>query len=412
MKKSINLLTVEEKFQDEKLIYGLKLTVLKEKSIMDMTDEKLEIFINKSCVDYLKSIDEIASFDRVIALSQQVFYRIRGYGFLENFLSKPQVTEIMVNDINSIFIEENGTMKKLDYRIESLEEYYRIINKIVSRSGREVNLSNPIVDARLEDGSRVNVVLPPIAKDQPALTIRRFPEKVIDIDYLIKSRTLSQEAANFLEKLVKSGYNIMISGGTSSGKTSLLNALSEFIDPQERIISIEDSRELRLIDKPNLVSLESRNSNNSKRGEIQLKDLIKTSLRMRPDRIIVGEVRGQEALDMLQAYNTGHSGSLTTGHANSCRDMISRLETMVLQAGDNIPLEAVKRMIASAINIVIQVSKLAGNKRRLVEISELYFSADEIKINPLYLFDYKEDKIYRTENEMINVRKFKNIYEK
>ncbi len=407
MKKYSNL-----SIDKEKLIFDLKSLVLKEPSIMTMTDEKLKLFINKTCMEYFKSGGLNSSFDQVISISEQVYYRIRGYGFLENFLSNPKITEIMINDLDSIFIEEDGKIKQLTYKIESLDEYYRIINKIVSKSGREVNLSNPIVDARLEDGSRVNVVLPPIAKNQPALTIRKFPEKIIDMDYLIKSKTLTRQAADFLKTLVKSRYNIMISGGTASGKTTFLNALSEYIDGDERLVTIEDSRELRLIGKPNLVSLETRNPNNSNRGQVELKDLIKTSLRMRPDRIIVGEVRADEAIDMLTAYNTGHDGAFTTAHANSCEDMISRLETMVLRSGENIPLEAVKRMIASAINIVIQLSRIDGNKRRLVEISELYFKDDSIMINPLYLYNQKEDLIYRTDNEMINVHKLINLDEK
>ena len=381
--------------------------VLKESSIIEMTDEKFKLFINKTCINYFIKKEISTDFDRLLQFSEQIFYGIRGYGVLENFLSNSEISEIMINDINNIFIEKIGLVRKLDFNIESLDEYYRIINKIVSRSGREVNIANPIVDARLEDGSRVNVVLPPIAKDQPALTIRKFPKKIIDMDFLIKTNTLSKEASEFLKSLVKSKYNIMISGGTSSGKTTFLNALSEFIGEDERIVTIEDSRELRLIGKNNLISLETRNANNSNKGQISLKDLIKTSLRMRPDRIIVGEVRADEAIDMLQAYNTGHDGALTSAHANSCKDMISRLETMVLRSGENIPLEAVKRMIASAINIVVQLSKVKNNKRRLVEISELQFINNSIQINALFLYNENEDTIYRTKNKIINVHKLK-----
>lgn len=393
--------------EDKQIIIEVKKIVLKDASIINMTDEKLKLFINKLCMDYLKDRGTDYSFDKVVGYSRQIFYGIRGYGFLEDLLSNPQISEIMVNDIDNIFVEEKGVIRKLGFKIESIEEYYRIINKIVSKSGREVNLANPIVDARLEDGSRVNIVLPPIAMSQPALTIRKFPQKVINMDYLIKSKTISKEAALFLKTLVQARYNILISGGTSSGKTTFLNALSEYISSDERIVTIEDSRELSLIGKTNLVSLETRNSNNSNKGKIDLKDLIKASLRMRPDRIIVGEVRSDEAIDMLQAYNTGHDGALTTAHANSCKDMISRLETMVLRSGENIPLEAVKRMIASAINIVIQLSRVEQGKRRLIEISELGFFNNSIQINPLYLYDEKEDKIYMTDNKLLNVYKLK-----
>lgn len=393
--------------EDKQIIIEVKKIVLKDASIINMTDEKLKLFINKLCMDYLKDRGTDYSFDKVVGYSRQIFYGIRGYGFLEDLLSNPQISEIMVNDLDNIFVEEKGVIRKLGFKIESIEEYYRIINKIVSKSGREVNLANPIVDARLEDGSRVNIVLPPIAMSQPALTIRKFPQKVINMDYLIKSKTISKEAALFLKTLVQARYNILISGGTSSGKTTFLNALSEYISSDERIVTIEDSRELSLIGKTNLVSLETRNSNNSNKGKIDLKDLIKASLRMRPDRIIVGEVRSDEAIDMLQAYNTGHDGALTTAHANSCKDMISRLETMVLRSGENIPLEAVKRMIASAINIVIQLSRVEQGKRRLIEISELGFFNNSIQINPLYLYDEKEDKIYMTDNKLLNVYKLK-----
>lgn len=393
--------------EDKQIIIEVKKIVLKDASIINMTDEKLKLFINKLCMDYLKNRGTEYSFDKIVGYSRQIFYGIRGYGFLEDLLSNPQISEIMVNDIDNIFVEEKGVIRKLGFKIESIEEYYRIINKIVSKSGREVNLANPIVDARLEDGSRVNIVLPPIAMSQPALTIRKFPQKVINMDYLIKSKTISKEAALFLKTLVQARYNILISGGTSSGKTTFLNALSEYISSDERIVTIEDSRELSLIGKTNLVSLETRNSNNSNKGKIDLKDLIKASLRMRPDRIIVGEVRSDEAIDMLQAYNTGHDGALTTAHANSCKDMISRLEAMVLRSGENIPLEAVKRMIASAINIVIQLSRVEQGKRRLIEISELGFFNNSIQINPLYLYDEKEDKIYRTDNKLLNVYKLK-----
>lgn len=392
---------------NELIVYAKSL-VLKNESISSMTDEKLKLYINKVLLTIVNDNKLSLDYAQILEVSNQIFYRIRGLGILENLLLDDNISEIMVNDSSSIYIEKNGLMKKLNVSIESLDEYNRIIQKIVSRSGREVNLSNPIVDARLEDGSRVNIVLPPISKNEPIVTIRKFPKRNIDMDFLINSGTISADAASFVKKLVRAKFNILIGGGTSSGKTTFLNAITEYIDCSERIITIEDSRELQIFNKDNLLSLETRNSNNSNKGLIDIGELIKNSLRMRPDRLIVGEVRSAEAVDMLTALNTGHEGGLTTAHANSCNDMISRLETMVLRADNNIPIEAVKRMIASSIEVIIQLSRIDMKKRRVVEISEIYYKDFQILTNKLYEYSFEEDQLIRTSNRMINNKKIEN----
>lgn len=397
--------------EDNLLINEIKNKVLCDKRISNLNDQELKFYVNKLLIkDYWPS--RKFNLNEIIALSKQVFYRIRGLGILENLLVDENISEIMVNDINHIFIEKMGKLYKSDFIIESLDEYNRIIQKIVSKAGREVNQSKPIVDARLEDGSRVNIVLPPISKGQPVLTIRKFPKKHIDMNFLIKTQTLNMRAANFISSLVKSKYNILISGGTSSGKTTFLNALTEYIDDCERIITIEDSRELQIINKENLISLETRNSNNSNKGQVDIRSLIKNALRMRPDRIIVGEVRSSEAIDMLTALNTGHEGGLTTAHANSCEDMISRLETMVLRSDSNIPLEAAQRMIGSSIEIIMQLSKVEGAKRRLIEISELNYIDGKIAINRLYTYDVGKDSLIEVGNGLIKHEKLKNFTKK
>mgnify|MGYP001466819948 FL=1 len=299
-----------------------------------------------------------------------VFNQMRRLDVIEPFINDREVTEIMINGPDRIFIEKNGEVQKTDVRFESRERLEDIIQVIVGKVNRSVNEAEPIVDARLEDGSRVNVVLPPVALNGPIVTIRKFPDKPMTIDDLIRFGSITEEAAEFLDKLVKSKYNIFICGGTGSGKTSFLNALSGLIPPDERIVTIEDSAELQLSSIENLVRLETRNANTEGKGEIKMKSLIKTSLRMRPERIIVGEVRGEEALDMLQAMNTGHDGSMSTGHANSTRDMLSRLETMVLTAAP-LPLDAIRKQIASALDIIIFLSRLRDHSRRTMEISEV-----------------------------------------
>lgn len=321
-------------------------------------------------------------------LRKDIFYAIRKLDVLQQFIENPDITEIMVNGKNHIFIEINGTLIETGASLISEEKLNNLIIQIVSKCNRRVNESSPIVDARLDDGSRVNVVMSPISIDGASITIRKFPKNPITMDQLIQMGSISNEAALLLEKLVIAGYNIFISGGTGSGKTTFLNALSGFIPRQERIITIEDSAELQLLDVPNLVRLETRNQNAEGCNEITIRDLIKTSLRMRPDRIVVGEVRGSEAVDLLQCLNTGHDGSLSTGHSNSARDMISRLETMVLM-GMDLPMDAVRRQIASGIDIFIHLGRLRDKSRKVLQIVEvLEYKDGEIVLNTL--FEYEE----------------------
>lgn len=321
-------------------------------------------------------------------LKKDIFYAIRKLDVLQQFLENSNITEIMVNGENHIFIEEDGTIKETGVSLKSEEKLGNLITQIVSKCNRRVNENSPIVDARLEDGSRVNVVMSPIAIDGSVITIRKFPKNQITMDKLIQIGSISAEAANFLKTLVVAGYNIFISGGTGSGKTTFLNALSGFIPKEERIITIEDSAELQLLEVPNLVRLETRNQNTEGCKEITIRDLIKTSLRMRPDRIIVGEVRGEEAVDLLQCLNTGHDGSMSTGHSNSAKDMISRLETMVLM-GMDLPIEAVRRQIASGIDIFVHLGRLRDKSRRVLQIVEvLRYENGDILLNTL--FEYEE----------------------
>lgn len=356
--------------------------------------------------DYIKNL----SVAEIKTIVDTVFNQMRRHDVIEPLINDPSITEIMINGHDKIFIERNGVVEETDIAFESRERLEDLIQSIVARVNRSVNEADPIVDARLEDGSRVNIVLPPIALNGPTVTIRKFPEKAMTIEDLIRLNSLTQEAAVFLDKLVKSKYNIFICGGTGSGKTSFLNALSSLIPERERIITIEDSAELQLSSIKNLVRLETRNANTEGRGEIRMKSLIKTSLRMRPERIIVGEVRGEEALDMLQAMNTGHDGSMSTGHANSTYDMLSRLETMVLMAAP-LPLEAIKKQIASALDIIIFLSRLRDHSRRTMEITEVIgYQKGEIVLNPLFVFEEEgEDEngrvlgtLKRTGNPLVN----------
>lgn len=323
---------------------------------------------------------------------RRLYDSFRGLDVLQPLVDDRSVSEIMINSHKEVFVEQNGRVRKLALHFESQERLEDIIQTIVSGVNRVVNESSPIVDARLKDGSRVNIVLPPIALKGPTMTIRKFPEHPLTMEQLIEKESLSEEAARFLQMLVRSKYNIFISGGTGSGKTTFLNALSRYIPADERVITIEDSAELQIVTLPNLVSLETRNANTEGKGAISIRDLIRSSLRMRPDRIVVGEVRGREALDMLQAMNTGHDGSLSTGHANSSTDMISRLETMVLSGAD-LPLGVVRQQIASAIDIIVHLSRLRDRSRRVLEISEVCGMRDgEVVLHPLYVFEEEAEK--------------------
>ena len=319
-------------------------------------------------------------------LRGSLYDSFRRLDILQELLDDKQVTEIMVNGSGRIFIEKKGELVRWNRKFESQEQLEDLIQQIVGRVNRTVNASSPIVDARLEDGSRVHVVLPPVALDGPVVTIRKFPEP-ITMEKLISYGSLTEETAGFLQKLVEEKHNLFISGGTNSGKTTFLNALSSFIPARERVITIEDSAELQITQIPNLVRLETRNANTEGEGEITMSQLIKASLRMNLDRIIVGEVRGKEALDMLQAMNTGHPGSLSTGHANSPADMISRLETMVLM-GAALPLEAIGRQIASAIDVIIQLGRLKDGTRRVMSIVRVGgYEHGTVELETLYSYE-------------------------
>ncbi|AIQ56725.1 CpaF family protein [Paenibacillus borealis] len=333
-------------------------------------------------------------------LVKKLFDSFRGLDILQPLVDNPAITEIMINSHEEIFVEEDGMIRRLPLAFESRSRLEDIIQTVVSGVDRVVNESSPIVDARLQDGSRVNIVLPPAALRGPAMTIRKFPETPMTMAELVKREALSQEAAELLQILVAAKYNIFISGGTGSGKTTFLNALSQFIPPQERVITIEDSAELQIITVPNLVSLETRNANTEGRGEITIRDLIRTSLRMRPNRIVVGEVRGAECLDMLQAMNTGHDGSLSTGHSNSAHDMVSRLETMVLSAAE-LPVAVVRQQIGSAIDIFVHLSRLRDRSRRVMEICEVNgLRNGEVELNPLYEFQETGERDGRVQGSL------------
>jgi pilus assembly protein CpaF len=348
------------------------------------SDEALREEIEETVFQYAKKDFLTATQKKEVV--QKIYNSFRGLDVLQPIIDDSTITEIMINSADEIFIERNGEVSKVEIRFESQEKLEDVIQTIVGKVNRVVNESSPIVDARLQDGSRVNVVLPPIALKGPTMTIRKFPEKPIIVDDLIAMGSITKEAAAFLQDLILAKYNVFIGGGTGSGKTTFLNALSNFIPPDERVITIEDSAELQIHSLPNLVSLETRNANTEGRGEVSVKELIKSSLRMRPNRIVVGEVRGAEALDMLQAMNTGHDGSLSTGHANSTNDMLSRLETMVL-SGASLPLDVIRKQITSAIDILVHLSRLRDRSRKVMEISEVSGILNgEILINPLYKF--------------------------
>ncbi len=346
-------------------------------------------------------------------LRKEIFNSIRRLDILQELIEDITITEIMINGAGNIFIEQDGKMKLWEKRFESEKKLEDVIQQIVSKSNRIINEASPIVDARLSDGSRVNVVLPPIAIDGAVVTIRKFPEVPMTIHKLIELGAITEEVANFLEKLVVAGYNIFISGGTGSGKTTFLNALSNFIPKEDRVITIEDSAELQIKNIPNLVRLEVRNANIEGKNEVTIRDLIKSALRMRPTRIVVGEVRDAAAIDMLQAMNSGHDGSLSTGHANSPVDMLNRLETLVLM-GTDIPLMAIRKQLASAIDIIVHLGRLRDKSRKVLEVVEVLDCIDgEIEINKLYVFNENSvdadgkviGQLYKTNNELINLSK-------
>lgn len=364
--------------------------IISDEDVLNQIDEKINVY---------ELSHERLPFGERILLRMEVLYSIRGLGMLQLLLKDPSITEIMVNGHQKIFVEKNGRIMRYNREFDSDEQLEELIQKMVSSVNRVVNETRPIVDARLKDGSRVNAVLPPIALDGPILTIRKFP-KQYDMDHLVERGSITKECAEFLKSLVVCRYNIFISGGTGAGKTTFLNALSQYVPKGERIITIEDSAELQIC-HPNLVRLEARNENMEGKNAITIRTLIKTALRMRPDRIIVGEVRADESIDMLSAMNTGHDGSLSTGHSNSARDMLSRLETMVLM-GMDLPLAAVRSQIASAIDILVHLERFRDGSRRVVSVEEVIaYQNGEICTQPLYLYDYEAGCLYKTENSLL-----------
>lgn len=411
------------------LIAQLKSEVHRNPDLTSMSDEQLKSVISQVLEDKIvwarinspEAYRELSSmnFREKRFITDAVYEAIRGLGVLGQIIADPDITEVMINGYEDIFVEKSGCLQKLENHFESRQELETIITKFVSQSGRVVNESEPIVDTHLEDGSRVNVVMPPVALNGPIVTIRRFPKEAMTAQKLISCGSITPEVADALELLVRARYNIFVSGGTGSGKTTFLNALSNFIPRDERIITIEDSAELQIKNIDNLVRLETRNAGPDGHGAITIRDLIKSALRMRPDRIVVGEVRGAEALDMLQAMNTGHDGSLSTGHANSTYDMLSRLETMVLQGAAGLPLEAIRQQIASAVDIIIHLSRLRDKSRKTMEIVEILGydpSTRSFQINKLYEFrelpmSTKEKvvgQLVRTDNPMKNTHKLEN----
>ncbi|WP_407669877.1 CpaF family protein [Paenibacillus albus] len=349
-----------------------------------MTDEAFRSLIERTVFQWCR--DHPLTAAEKAMLVRRLFHSFRGLDLLQPLMDDPSITEIMINGHEELFVERAGKLSRLPSAFESRERLEDLIQTVVAAVNRVVNESSPIVDARLKNGSRVHIVLPPIALKGPTMTIRKFPEQPLQMEDLIAREALSENAAVLLEALVKSKYNIFISGGTGSGKTTFLNALSQFIPADERIVTIEDAAELQIGSVPNLVSLETRNANTEGKGAISMRELIRASLRMRPNRIIVGEVRGGECIDMLQAMNTGHDGSLSTGHSNSARDMVARLETMSLSGAD-LPIGVIRQQISSAIDIIVHLARLRDRSRRVTEISEVVgVSGGEVMIEPIYQF--------------------------
>ena len=410
-------------FMDEVAV--LKQVVQEAGRIKAYTDEEMEDLISRKMeerIQWAAENDEELfryyqnmSFKEKNTLKITVTESVEGLGILGKIIMDPDITEVMINGYDTIFVEKAGKLMRLDEHFESNEDLVRIVQRFVSSMDRTVDASNPIVDARLEDGSRVHVAFPPVALNGATVTIRRFSKNPMTVEKLLEYKSITPEVADFLQKLVSSRHNIFVCGGTGSGKTTFLNAISNFIPPWERVITIEDSAELQIKNIPNLVRMETKKANSKEATEITIRDLIKASLRMRPDRIIVGEVRGEEALDMLQAMNTGHDGSLSTGHANSPEGMLSRLETMVLTGSADLPLEAIRQQIASAVDYIIHLSRLRDFSRKCMQITEVVEYRDgKILLNPIYKFREDEHstlkkvsgRLVRTGNRIINQDKF------
>ncbi len=380
--ENINIMTEFEKMREELANALSDYRNISDDDLIEIIDKKIEEYEKIGYMPLRKKIE----------LRTSLFDSFRRLDILQELIDNEDITEIMINGKDSIFVEKLGKIQKWDKSFKSDEQLEDMIQKIVSSVNRIVNVATPIADARLEDGSRVHVVLPPISLTGPIVTIRKFPE-AISMDKLLGYNSLSKEAAIFLKKLVKAGYNIFISGGTNSGKTTFLNALSAYIPEDERVITIEDSAELQLMQIKNLVRLESRNPNSEGEGRVSIADLIKAALRMNPDRIVIGEVRSSEALDMLQAMNTGHDGSLSTGHGNSPKDMLSRIETMALSGAD-LPLPAIRAQIAGALDIIVHLGRLRDRSRRVLSIMEVgEYKNGEVELFPLFEFkEYGEKK--------------------
>ncbi len=390
----------------------LRLQVLNKIDITrEMDDEEIRQLIREEILALGK--ERKISLSEKLTLEREVFNSLRKFDVLQDLLDDDEISEIMINGWQSIFIEKNGKITKSELAFSSEEKLYDVIQQIVSMNNRMVNESSPIVDSKLPDGSRVNVILSPISLDHSTVTIRKFPKERITMKMLVEKSSLSQEVADFLEKLVVSGYNIFISGPTSSGKTTFLNALTDFIPKTERVVTIEDSAELQVKGIENLVRLESRNATLEGKLEVRIRDLVKAALRIRPDRIIVGECRGAEALDMLQALNTGHDGTLSTGHGNSSHDMISRLETMVLMADDvDLPITAIDKQIASGVDIFIHLSRVNKSQRKLMEVNEvLGYEDGEVKLQKLFQYESKEGKdVWRRVGTLRHTEKLEAYY--
>ena len=376
----------------------------------ELSDEQLKELISK----YLLDKEENYTFTLMQRkqIGKEIFDSLRKLDILQDLIENDEITEIMVNGPKTIFVEKSGKLYKTNLKFESRENLVKVINQIVSGCNRAVNESSPIVDARLKNGARVNVVLDPIALNGPILTIRRFPDNPITMDKLLGLGTISEEAVDFLIKAVKAKYNIIISGGTGSGKTTFLNALSQYIPKDERIITIEDSAELQILEISNLIRMETRNANLEGGKEITIRDLIKTSLRMRPDRIIVGEVRGAEAFDMIgSAMNCGHDGSMGSAHANSASDMLLRLENMILMSAP-LPISAIRRQIASGVDLIVHLGRLRDKSRKVLEITEvLGMEKEEILLNSLFRFQEKaQKKSEKVEGKLERVGQLIHVY--
>jgi pilus assembly protein CpaF len=398
---------------DADLFQSLKQAVLDQlNNAADLSNQQLLELIEQTMFHFSRT--HVLTASQMEKQVQRLFHSFRGLDVLQPLIDDKSITEIMINKHDEIYIEKNGRLTRFQGCFDNEQRLMDIIQAIVAKVNRIVNESMPIVDARLPDGSRVNIVLPPIALKGPTMTIRKFPEKPMTMEDLVRMDALDAEAAEFLEFLVIAKFNIFISGGTGSGKTTFLNALTNFIPQEERIITIEDIAELQMNHLPNIVRLETRNANTEGKGEISIRSLIHASLRMRPNRIIVGEVRGAEALDMLQAMNTGHEGSISTGHSNSTMDMLSRLETMIL-SGASLPVDVIRKQISSAVDIMIHLSRLRDRTRKVTEIHEVIGIVDgEIQLNPLYVFvendsstlQHVNGKLQRVGNKLMHSMKF------